>query len=334
LQQQPGTQAKTYSFDPSNVDAIAWARGLTKRFGNRIAVEDLTFNVPRGAIFGFIGPSGCGKTTTIRLLTGIYKPTEGEAMVLGKHPAEFNKGDRKNIGYLTQSFVLYPDLTVWENLNFSASIYGVPYLRSRQLNSLLEFVELSEDRHKLARNLSGGMQRRLALASTLIHKPALLFLDEPTAGIDPVLRRKIWDYFDALRGQGYTLFVTTQYVGEAAYCDLVGVMSQGHLLLVDTPEGMRRRAYGGDILMLRTLGSFPFNLIAEIEKLPFIKPPALQISNRDLQVIVDEANTSIPKMIDWARGHNMEIESIGEYVPPFDDVFVKLVKQEEEQINA
>ncbi len=334
IRAEPEARALNRKFDPSGKDTIAWARGLTKRFGDRAAVEDLTFEVPRGAIFGFIGPSGCGKTTTIRLLTGIYKPTEGEVQVLGRKPSKFSERYRRKLGYLMQNFVLYPDLTVWENLNFAASIYGVPFMRSKRLNNLLDFVELSQDRDKLARNLSGGMQRRLALASTLIHKPELLFLDEPTAGIDPILRRKIWDYFDALRSEGYTLFVTTQYVGEAAYCDLVGVLSQGHLLLVDTPEGMRRRAYGGDLVQMRTVGNFPYELIPQIEALPFVTPPALITSNHDVQLVVDEANTSIPKMIDWARNHNLEIESIGEHVPPFDDVFVKLVKQEEEQVNA
>lgn len=334
IREEPEAQARQHRFDAGSTDTIAWAKNLTKRFGDRTAVEGLTFEVPRGAIFGFIGPSGCGKTTTVRLLTGIYKPTEGEVQVLGRSPAKFSKRDRRRLGYLTQSFVLYPDLTVWENLNFAASIYGVPYLRSKRLKSLLDFVELSEDRDKLARNLSGGMQRRLSLASTLIHKPELLFLDEPTAGIDPVLRRKIWDYFDALRAEGYSLFVTTQYVGEAAYCDLVGVMARGHLLLVDTPDGMRRRAFGGDIVDIRTLGNFPYNLIPELESLPFVTPPALQTTNRDVRLIVDEANTSIPKLIDWANSKNLEVESIGEHVPPFDDVFVKLVEQEEEQINA
>lgn len=314
--------------------AVAWARGLTKKFGDQVAVEDLNFEIPHGSIFGFIGPSGCGKTTTVRLLTGILKPTTGETQVLGRRPAKFTKGDRKRIGYLTQHFMLYPELTVWENMNFAASIYGMPYLRSKRLKTLLDFVDLSEHQNKLARNLSGGMQRRLALASTLIHTPEVLFLDEPTAGIDPVLRRKIWDYFETLRQEGITLFVTTQYVGEAAYCDLVGVMSQGHLLLVDTPEGMRRRAYGGDVISMRTNGPLPPNARAELEALPFVLQPVMQTSSREVQMVVDEADTSIPKMSDWTRSHNLEVESIGEYLPPFDDVFVKLVKQEEGQNDS
>jgi ABC-2 type transport system ATP-binding protein len=322
------------SASSQNRDLIAWARGLTKTFGEQVAVRDLNFEVPRGSVFGFIGPSGCGKTTTIRLLTGIYKPTSGEVQVLGRSPAAFTRRYREKIGYLTQGFVLYPDLSVMENLSFAASLYGVPWRRSRRINQLLEFVELDAHKNKLARDLSGGMQRRLMLASTMLHSPELLFLDEPTGGIDPVLRRKIWDYFEVLQSQGLTLFVTTQYVGEAAYCDYVGIMSQGRLLLVDTPEGLRRRAYGGDIINLRTNNPIESRMRASLDALPFMLQPSNQVSAREVRLVVDEANTAIPPLMDWVRSHNMEIESIGEFLPPFDDVFVKLVKEEEQQANA
>ena len=176
-----------------NVSAnIVEAQDLTKMFGDEAAVDSLTMQVPPGTIFGFIGPSGCGKTTTVRLMTGIHKPTSGQIRVLGKNPFDFTKIDRERIGYLIQTFVLYPQLTVWENMNFAASFYGVSLFRGKRLNKLLEFVELSEDRGKLAGALSGGMKRRLSLAATLVHNPELLFLDEPTAGIDPILRREFW----------------------------------------------------------------------------------------------------------------------------------------------
>lgn len=308
-------------------DIIAWARGLTKTFGEQIAVKDLNFEVPRGSIVGFIGPSGCGKTTTIRLLNGIYKPTEGEAHVLGRTPSLFTKRDREKIGYLTQGFVFYPDLTVWENMNFSASLYGVPFRRTARINQLLDFVELKDHKNKLARNLSGGMQRRLSLAATLIHRPTLLFLDEPTAGIDPILRRKIWDYFEELQADGYTLIVTTQYVGEAAYCDFVGVMDAGELLMLDTPDGLRRRAFGGELIQLRALSTIPAAVRASLEDLPFIIPPVVQINAKEVRMTVDEASTAMPPLMEWARNNNVDIDMINEVQPPFDDVFVKLVKQ-------
>jgi len=173
-------------------DSVISAKNLTKKFGDETAVEDVSFDVPRSSIFGFIGPSGSGKTTTVRLLTGVYTPTEGQATVLDHNPARFSQNDRARLGYMPQLFVLYPHLTVWGNLDFAASLYGMGLSRGKRLKAALTFVELYEHRSKLARNISGGMLRRLSLAATLVHDPELLFLDEPTAGIDPVLRHKFW----------------------------------------------------------------------------------------------------------------------------------------------
>ncbi len=229
-------------------DSVISAKHLTKKFGDETAVQDVSFDVPRASIFGFIGPSGSGKTTTVRLLTGVYTPTDGQVIVLDRNPAKFSQGERARLGYMPQLFVLYPNLTVWENLNFAASLYGMSLFRGKRLKEALKFVELYEHRSKLARNISGGMLRRLSLAATLVHDPQLLFLDEPTAGIDPVLRRKFWDHFRELKNQGRTIFITTQYVSEADNCDLVGVQNNGKLLLVDTPQGIQtsrlRRRYG------------------------------------------------------------------------------------------
>jgi ABC-2 type transport system ATP-binding protein len=258
---------------------VIQTRELTKVFVGETAVDAITMDVPEGCVFGFIGPSGSGKTTTVRLLMGLFKPDAGEATVLGHRPAEFSRRDRERIGYLPQLFVLYPDLTVWENMNFAASLYGVPFLRSKRLHELLDLVELREDKHKLVRNISGGMQRRLSLASTLIHNPDLVFLDEPTAGIDPILRKKFWDYFKVLQTNGHTLFVTTQYVGEAAYCDFVGVMSEGKLVTVNTPEGLRREAYGGDIIKLGSTERIDYNFRSEVQDLPKLKTPQIMSFN-------------------------------------------------------
>ena len=308
---------------------VVEAHELTKIFGEEAAVNSLTMKVPRGTIFGFIGPSGCGKTTTVRLLTGILKPTSGDVTVLGKYPTEFSKSDREKIGYLIQNFVLYPELTVWENLNFAASFYGVGLLRRHsRFNKLLEFVELTEDKGKLASALSGGMKRRLSLAATLVHNPELLFLDEPTAGIDPLLRRKFWDYFKQLQDEGHTLFITTQYVGEAAYCDLVGVMYDGKLLMVESPEGLRRKAYGGDIVGIKTSEWIRYENRKKLEDLPFVRGKVKVINDQEIELIVDDASTAMPSLVEASKAARIDIEKIEEVSPPFDDVFVRLIEKE------
>jgi ABC-2 type transport system ATP-binding protein len=307
--------------------SVVEVKNLVKQFGDQVAVDHISFSVPPGSIFGFIGPSGCGKTTTVRLLTGIYKPTTGEAVVLARPPDQFTRAERENIGYMPQNFVLYPDLSVWENLNFAASIYGVGLKRRKRLNRLLDFVELLEHKRKLVRNISGGMMRRLTLAATLVHEPDLLFLDEPTTGIDPVLRRKFWDYFETLRDSGTTLFITTQYVSEAAYCDMVGVMNKGRLLMVDTPDGLMRRALGGEVIDLRTAGPIDYQVLQEMEQLPFVLGPIKRVESDEVRILVDVAETALPLLIGWCGSRNVPIESVQAYLPPFDDVFVTLIER-------
>jgi ABC-2 type transport system ATP-binding protein len=304
------------------------ATALTKTFGDEAAVRDVTFEVPPGVIFGFIGPSGCGKTTTIRLMTGIYAPTSGTVTVFGQDPQHFSPANRARLGYMPQQFVLYPNLSVWENMNFAASLYGMSWGRGRRLREMLQFVELDEHRHKLARSISGGMQRRLALAATLAHDPQVLFLDEPTAGIDPVLRRKMWDYFGELKGRQRTLFVTTQYVGEAAYCDLVGVMSEGRLLMVETPEGLRHRAFGGEAVDMEASRPFDYATVAQVRRLPFVTGPVQVVGETTLRLVVDDAGTAIPELTEWAQAQNLPLNSIEVYAAPLDDVFVELVGRE------
>jgi ABC-2 type transport system ATP-binding protein len=306
---------------------IIETRRVTKRFGEELAVKSMDLQIPEGAIFGLIGPSGCGKTTAIRLLTGIYKPSEGEISVLGKNPAQFSSADREQIGYLLQQFVLYPDLSVWENLNFAASFYGVTVLRRKRLNHLLDFVELSEHKNKVTRLLSGGMNRRLSLASTLVHDPKLLFLDEPTAGIDPILRLKFWDYFRDLQAEGRTLIVTTQYVGEAEHCDLVGMMFEGRLLLADTPEGLRRQVYGGDTITIATLEEINEEERAFFESLSFTKGKVTAISDNEIEIIVaGDANSAIPQLIESCKQVGLSVKKIEKKTPPFEEVFVRLIK--------
>lgn len=321
-------QEQTYAIPEGMERPLAIrTRGLTKTFGEEIAVDAINMEIPEGAVFGFIGPSGSGKTTTIRLLMGLHVPDSGEVSVMGMQPSQFTISDRERIGYLPQLFVLYPDLTIWENMNFAASLYGVSFLRARRLNELLDLVELREDRHKLVRNISGGMQRRLSLAATLIHDPDLLFLDEPTAGIDPILRRKFWDYFKTLQSNGHTLFITTQYVGEAGNCDFVGIMSEGKLLSVNTPEGLRREAYGGDIVKLGSTERIDYQFRQEVQNLPELKSRILSATDYEVQLLVDDAATATPYLVQYFRDRRKVINSIEGYFPSYDDVFVKIIEK-------
>ena len=309
-------------------DSVINAKHLTKKFGAETAVQDVSFYVPRGSIFGFIGPSGSGKTTTVRLLTGVYTPTDGEVIVLDRNPAKFSQVEKALLGYMPQLFVLYPNLTVWENLNFAASLYGMSLFRGKLLKDALTFVELYEHRSKLARNISGGMLRRLSLAATLVHAPQILFLDEPTAGIDPVLRRKFWDHFRELKNQGRTIFITTQYVSEADNCDLVGVQNNGKLLLVDTPRGIRHKAYGGDMIDFRTVQPFDFQAEAMLRSLSFVRAKTVRTDSNSMRIIVEQASSATPELMGWAQQQNIQVQAVDEYMPSFEDVFVELVRPE------
>ena len=239
---------------------------------------------------------------------------------------------RKQIGYMPQHFVLYPNLTVWENLNFVASLYGMGYFsRRKRLQYALDFVELSDVRKRLSSQLSGGMQRRLELACALVHDPLLLFADEPTAGIDPLLRGKFWEHFRELRNQGRTLFVTTQYVGEAAYCDLVGVMRKGRLLYVDTPEGLRRKALGGEVISLLVTAARSLDALQLLQRHPAITDVRRSHTQPGLLYIyTEDAGATLPQIFELFKDHpEITIEQAQEYQPPFDDIFIRLMEQEE-----
>ncbi|NJK80855.1 MAG: ABC transporter ATP-binding protein [Chloroflexaceae bacterium] len=304
--------------------------GVEYHFNADTGVSNISFAVPAGSIFGLVGPSGSGKTTTVRLLAGVYKADKGLLVVLGQAPHRFSTHTREQIGYMQQQFVLYPNLTVQENLSFVASLYGMSYFgRGKRMKEILSFVDLYAVRHRLARQLSGGMQRRLQLACSLVHNPVLLFADEPTAGIDPVLRGKFWEYFRTLRGEGRTLFITTQYISEVAYCDLVGVMREGKLIHVDSPEGLRRKALGGEIVRIIideehiSDGMYLLRRQQIVQRVrPALEEPGL------LLVHVEDAGAAIPQLVGILSSHPaIEIRQIEEYQPPFDDIFITLMER-------
>jgi ABC-2 type transport system ATP-binding protein len=309
------------------------AEQIAKKFAEDAGVFDLSFEVPTGTIFGMIGPSGCGKTTTVRLMTGLYKPDAGHLTVLNRVPSTFSPRVRERLGYMPQHFVLYPNLTVWENLNFVASLYGMGYFRRRkQLDQALDFVELSTVRNRLSSQLSSGMQRRLELACALVHDPLLLFADEPTAGIDPVLRGKFWEHFRQLRDAGRTLFITTQYVGEAAYCDMVAVMHAGRIIHLDTPENLRKKALGGEVIKLVVDPPHALDTAQIFQRHPAIADVRRSRSQPGLLYLyTDDAAATLPLIFQVMSEHpDIKVQQAEKFVPPFDDVFVKLMEQAEE----
>lgn len=305
-------------------------KNLAKRFGSEQVLKDLNLTVDRGEIFGLIGPSGAGKSTLLRTLTGYLTPSEGEAEVLGKSPSQFTSKDRRQIGFMPQQFVLYDELSVRQNLNFVAGLYGLRFLkRRRRVRETLEFVELWEHRRKLAASISGGMQRRLQLAAALVHEPELLFVDEPTANLDPILRRRFWEEFRQLREAGRTLFVTTQYVGEAELCDRVGLLSGGTLVAVGTPDELRRRAFDGELIQM-ALGGDPGYLGARLQSLEKVGHVVEVRQDEEeavsrVRLIVEDADVMLPKVMEVLNG--ADVHSLDVPKPSFDEVFFRLVKE-------
>ncbi len=217
------------------------AEGLTKVFGEMRALDGLSFEVSEGELFGLVGPDGAGKTTTMRLLAGIMEPTEGDAWVDGLHIVRDSERIKDRIGYMSQRFGLYADLTVMENINFYADIYGVSKpARAERIERLLSFSNLTSFRRRMAGNLSGGMKQKLGLACALVHTPRVLFLDEPTNGVDPVSRRDFWRILYQLLREKVTVFVSTAYLDEAERCGRVGLIHEGKLLAVGTPGEVKR----------------------------------------------------------------------------------------------
>jgi ABC-2 type transport system ATP-binding protein len=228
-----------------DIELAIEARGLTRRFGDVTAVDALDLSIPRGQLFGLVGPDGAGKSTLIRMLATVIKPTDGDALVFGSSVRDDARAIKPRLGYMSQRFSLYPDLTVAENLDFFAELRGV---RGREKTDrakrLLEFAGLTEFASRRAEYLSGGMKQKLALAATLIHEPDLIFLDEPTTGVDPVSRREFWRIISDLHRRGITVFVATPYMDEAERCAQVAYMADGRIVVSDTPAGLKARVPG------------------------------------------------------------------------------------------
>ncbi|MBL8077537.1 MAG: ABC transporter ATP-binding protein [Anaerolineales bacterium] len=226
-------------------ETVISVQNLTRRFGEFIAVDHINFEVTKGEIVGYLGPNGSGKTTTIRMLLGLLTPSDGKATVLGYDVFKQSEEVRLRVGYMSQKFAIYDDLTTFENLTFYGGVYGITDKTSIQ--HTLELVGLKGHENTLTRDMSTGWRQRLSLGIALVHEPKLLFLDEPTSGVDPTARRAFWDLIYQLAEEGVTILVTTHYMDEAEYCERVGVMRDGKLLAMDTPTNLKRSIITGDV---------------------------------------------------------------------------------------
>ena len=305
-----------------DTDGAVIFEAVTRRFNGTVAISDMSLHVDAGSIVGIIGPSGAGKTTAVRLMTGGLAPSTGRVRVLGEDPRSFRRRTRERIGYMPQQFTLYPDLTAGENVDFVASLFGLLWRRRRRrVRDVLRLVDLWDVRGRRAAALSGGMQRRLELASALVHDPALLFLDEPTAGVDPLLRARIWDELHRIRDAGRTLVVTTQYVTEAEECDRVALVADGRLVALATPDNLRRTAVGGEVIEVRTNVPLDAARIAGLDGVREIR----QTDPRTFLATVDDAGAATPDVVDAVGAAGADTVSVREYRPSFDEVFAALV---------
>jgi ABC-2 type transport system ATP-binding protein len=303
------------------MDEIIHTHDLTKRFGNFVAVSHVNLHVSKGEIFGLLGPNGAGKTTVVRMLCGLLTPSEGKATVVGYDVSSQPEQVKKNIGYMSQRFCLYEDLTVSENLDFFARIYGLRRDDARKRAAeVLDIAQLTEMEGRLARTLSGGLKQRLALACALVHSPKLILLDEPTAGVDPSLRRIFWTYFRNLNREGISILVNTHYMDEAAQCDRLGIMRLGSLEAVGTPDELKQKMVRGETVDL--LCSNIQAALATLEAEDYVL--SIERLNNWLRVAVPEAETAIPKIVTRLTTSGISVNQVKVSEVKLEDVFVKL----------
>lgn len=296
---------------------------LTKRFGDLIAVNSVSLKIESGEIFGLLGPNGAGKSTLVRLLCGLLKPTSGSAIVGGFSITEESEKVKKIIGYMSQRFGLYDDLTVEENISFYAGIYLNDRKLARQrTEEIIEQLSFQDYRKTLAMNLSGGWRQRLSFATAIVHEPRIVFLDEPTSGVDPVSRRQFWDLVYQLSAKGKTVLVTTHYMDEAERCNRVAFISQGKILAVDTPTEIKRKYMRGEVINI-----IPEDLMScynVLSSLDFIED--IGIFGDSIHIVVQNADEKISEIENFLRKKKLTFERIEKIQPSIEDVFVALTK--------
>jgi ABC-2 type transport system ATP-binding protein len=306
-----------------------WAvetRDLVKTFGDFVAVDRVSLEVSRGEIFGFLGPNGAGKSTTIRILCGLITPTSGTAMVNGIDVAKDPEQVRRNLGYMSQRFSLYDDLTVEQNIDFFAGLYGVPKdRRNERKDYVLEMARLAERRSALTGSLSGGWKQRLALGCAILHDPPILFLDEPTSGVDPIVRGVFWDLIRGLAKTGHTIFVSTHYMDEAEYCNRLALMHRGKVIALGAPAELRHQASAHSLLRLDS--TKPLETMRALEDVPGVVDVA--VFGGGLHVTVDDAEATAERIRTKLGAAGIEIHRLEKILPSLEDVFVSMIEGEE-----
>ncbi|MDD5451711.1 MAG: ABC transporter ATP-binding protein [Desulfovibrionales bacterium] len=296
---------------------------LVKRFGDFTAVDRVSFNVGKGEIFGFLGPNGAGKSTTIRMLCGLISPTGGNGTVGGFDIVRESQKIKEHIGYMSQKFSLYDDLKVGENLAFFGGVYGLSGQKlEKRTGFVLDFTALSEKRESVTATLATGWKQRLALGCAILHEPAIVFLDEPTSGVDPLSRRRFWDLIYLMASQGVTVFVTTHYMDEAEYCDQLALIYRGRLIALGSPQELKSRYMQETIL---EVACHP--LVEALEALQGGLDTA--IFGNTLHVKVQEPVSGQDAIRERLAGSAIEVQNIRAIVPSLEDVFVTLIEQED-----
>jgi ABC-2 type transport system ATP-binding protein len=296
-------------------------QGLTKKFGDFTAVDHVSFTVEPGEVFGYLGPNGSGKTTSIRMLCGLITPTEGVANILGVDVTKEPEKVKPLIGYMSQKFSLYNDLTVMENLQFYAGVYGVPESEEKnRIGEILHLAGLAKRGDSLTVELSGGWRQRLALGCAMLHKPKLMFLDEPTSGVDPVARREFWDLIYQMAAQGTTIFITTHYMDEAEHCNRVAFMYRSKLMAMDTPAGLKTTYLHGSAW---DLAANPLlETVDELSKTDGVAQASLHGDRA--HVILDAAKWSNDSLTRYLAGKGITVNSIETVQSTLEDVFTLL----------
>ncbi|MGB9301884.1 MAG: ABC transporter ATP-binding protein [Anaerolineae bacterium] len=307
------------------------AEGLTKKFGEFTAVDHVDFQIKTGEVFGFLGPNGSGKTTTIRILLGLLRPTEGRGSVLGYDIVKQAEEIRKRIGYMSQQFSLYNDLTVAENLNFYGGTYGVTGARLRQRKEyILEMANLRGREREMTKNLSGGWKQRLALGTAIIHEPEMLFLDEPTAGVDPISRRAFWDLLYELSEGGTTIFVTTHYMDEAEHCQSLAFIHLGRIVARGTPQEIKEKIMKGQVMEIDCLN--PDLALSALRDSSLFDEVALY--GALIHVVGEDLESHRPAMERLLQEQGIEIRSMDIIAPSLEDVFISSIKEENRKLGV